>query len=126
MGKQFGLTIRFALVQTVAIAAFTAAWWQGWPQFMFESDVTYLTAAIASLAVVGVMAEGAGYTNVTTYLIEGLPRYGLFGTVVGIAIVAANSQGDFHAILGGMSTAFFTTIAGLMGAEWLRLTQRLR
>lgn len=84
-----------------------------------------MTAFIAALAGVGLLAAAVGRWRVTEFLISGLPRYGLFGTVVGLAIVAANSGGDFNLILGGMATAFNTTIAGLLGAEWLRLTRHL-
>lgn len=116
---------RFLIIQVIGAGLFLAAWWLGWPQYLFETDSTHLTAVIALLALAGLIAASLGRWQVTEFLISGLPRYGLLGTVVGLAIVASNSGGNFESILGGMSTAFNTTIAGLMGAEWLRLTRQL-
>ncbi len=120
------VTPKFLIVQAIVACVFVAAWWQGWPQYMVAADKTYLTAAIAALAVCGIIAEGLGRYSIADYLTDRLPTYGLFGTVVGIAIVAANSGGDFHSILGGMATSFFTTMAGLLGSEWMRLTRALK
>lgn len=102
---------------------FLATWWQGWPQYLYHGDNTYITAGIGALAVFGIFAAWRLDWDMVSYLIEALPRYGLFGTVVGLALVAYASGGDFDSILKGMQTAFNTTIAGLIGAEWLRITK---
>lgn len=119
------ISARFLVLQVVLAALLAGAWWMGWPQLLYAGDRTYLTAVIAVLAFSGIIAAGARQWRIVEFLIRGLPRYGLFGTVVGLVIVTRNSGGDFAAILGGLSTAFFTTIAGLVGAEWLRITRHL-
>lgn len=120
------VTPKFLIVQAIVASVFVATLWQGWPQYMIAADATYITVLICALAIGGVVCVGIGRYGVAEYLIEALPRCGLFGTAVGIAIVAANSGGDYEAILGGMSTAFMTTIAGLLGSEWIRVSKRLK
>lgn len=119
------MTPRFAIVQAIGLALAIAALAMGWPQYLYAADPTRLTAVIALLGVVGVIAAAAGQWSVVDYFIGALPRFGLFGTVVGLAMVATASGGEFEAILAGLSTAFYTTVAGLLGAEWLRITKHL-
>lgn len=120
------MTTRFLIVQTVAACLFAAAWWLGWPQMMYEGDATRITLGIAALGIIGVICEAIGWKPVTDHLIEHVTKYGLFGTVVGLGVVARNSGGEFDAMLSGLGTAFYTTLAGLVVEQHLVLTRKMK
>lgn len=119
------MTARFWILQAVGAVLFVAAWFMGWPQWMHQADSTHITDAIAGIAVFGVVCAGAGRWSSVEFLIRALPRYGLFGTLAGLGIVFMHMGGDVSVLLGGVGTAFITSIAGLIGSEWLRWTKLL-
>jgi hypothetical protein len=50
---------------------------------------------------------------------------GLLGTFVGLQMAVDATNGDFGAMRAALGTAFNTTIVGIIGAGWLRLTKQL-
>lgn len=114
---------RFWILQVIGIGIIVACYLFGWLQFLIVNDPTYITLGIFGLTVFGVAMQAQGYPYVSHYLIQALPRYGIFGTVIGLMIVISGSAGDFNTIWKGLGVAFCTTVAGLIGSEWLRLTR---
>lgn len=117
--------IRFTIIQVIGAALIFLAYLQGWPQYLYSTDITRLTIFISALALYGIICVGLKKDGAVEYLVQALPRFGLFGTVVGLVMVSANAGQDVQGMVDGMSTAFNTTIVGLMGAEWIRITSRL-
>lgn len=115
--------IKFLVVQIITAALFFVAWMQGWPQYLYTTDITHLTLVIAAISVMGVIFVASGHERAVDIIIEGLPKYGLFGTMVGLVMVASAVGHDVQGMVDGMATAFNTTIVGLIGSEWVRLTQ---
>ena len=124
-GKMRGLTPRFLLCQIVGASLFAAAWLLGAPQYLYAGDPTYLTPAIASLAVVALLFAAAGRQQAADFISYELPVLGLLGTFVGLQMAVDATSGDFGAIRAALGTAFNTTIVGIIGAGWLRLTKQL-
>lgn len=119
------MTARFAITQAVGVCLLAAAAYMGYPQLLYAGDPTRLTALIGAAALIGIAAEAFRFYRVTDHLIGSLPVYGLLGTVIGLSMVAHNSGGDFDAVLAGLATAFYTTAAGMIGAEYLKITRAL-
>ena len=120
-----GLTPRFLLCQIVGASLFAAAWLLGAPQYLYAGDPTYLTPAIAGLAVVALLLAAAGRQQAADFISYELPVLGLLGTFVGLQMAVDATNGDFGAMRAALGTAFNTTIVGIIGAGWLRLTKQL-
>jgi hypothetical protein len=117
--------IRFTIIQAIVVALLFLAYLQGWPQYLYSTDITSLTIVISILAIFGVACVALHKDTTVEYLIQALPRFGLFGTVVGLVMVSAAAGNNVQGMVDGLSTAFNTTIAGLIGAEWIRITSQL-
>lgn len=118
-----GMTPRFLIVQTIGAAFFLAAWWKGWPQQLYAGDPTRITALIAAVAFLGLIAAAFDRQRVANHITLELPILGLLGTFVGLQMAVEASGGDFDALRAALGTAFNTTICGIVGALWLRLTK---
>lgn len=118
--------MRFLITQAVAACLLIAAAYMGWPQMMYEGDQTRITAAIALAGLIGVVCEGLGWKAIPNHLIDWATKYGLAGTVIGLGMVARESGGDYDAVLAGVGTAFYTTLAGLAVEHHLSLSRKLR
>jgi len=123
--KELSLTPRFLICQVVGLSLFIVAWWLGAPQHLYEGDPTHLTPAIAALALIGILLAAFGRQRAADFISYELPILGLLGTFVGVQMTVDAAAGDFAAIREALGTAFNTTIAGIIGAAWLRLTKQL-
>lgn len=119
------MTARFWILQSVGAVLFVAAWFMGWPQMMSAGDPTHITPGIGLVGLIGILCAARGKWKAAEFISYELPVLGLLGTFVGLQMVIASSGGDFEAIRQGLGTAFYTTIAGILGAAWLRLSQQL-
>ena len=67
--RSYLLLLRFAVVNTVALAVLATLWRQGWVSQVFESDITHLTVVISAAFAVGLAIAcprcGAAATNWT-------------------------------------------------------------
>ena len=127
------MTPRFWLLQSCGAVLVGLGMGAGFVLPVFADDATYLTHGITALFLAGVAMAAAGRWNDVRRCGRFLVAFGLLGTVIGFRIalsgVSPEAAGDAGAIqpmvaslIAGMGTALSTTIAGLIGSLWLRLT----
>lgn len=119
------MTPRFLIIQIIGVTLFIAAWWRGMPQLLWANDPTYLTGVIAGLGVFGLVLAAFGRWAAADFISYELPVLGILGTFIGLQMAVDASAGDFAAMRAALGTAFGTTIAGILGAAWLRLSRQL-
>lgn len=117
--------IRFTIIQVIGAALVFLAYLQGWPQYLYTTDITHLTYGITLAAIYGLACVALQRHSTVDYIVQALPRFGLFGTVVGLVMVSSAAGHDLSGMVDGLATAFNTTITGLLGAEWVRISYRL-
>lgn len=119
-------TRRFIAIQAVGAALLASVWAVGWLTIMFAGDRTYMTSVIAAVLLIGVLLAGFERWQWVEWIVMALPIMGLLGTVIGIKIAVSGISGEEIALRDlGVATALNTTIAGMIGALWLGLTERL-
>ncbi len=100
---------------------------------VFADDATYMAHGIAVLFLVGVFLAARGHWGDVRRCSRFLVALGLLGTVVGFRIAlsgvdpttagdASSIQPMIASLIAGIGTALSTTITGLVGSLWLRLT----
>jgi len=104
---------------------------------ILSRDQTYMTMGMIAIATVAsVSTLGSRWTHWHEFITDMMPRLGLTGTVIGFMIsldvsvvgTQLESVDDVKAmiviVLGGMSVALTTTLAGLILQIWLDLQKR--
>ena len=100
---------------------------------VFASDTLYMTHGIAGLMLVGLYFAARNKWEDVARTSRFLVGLGLLGTVIGFRMalsgISPGSAGDVadiqpmvSALVAGMGTAISTTIVGLIGSLWLRMT----
>ena len=133
------MSVRFWLAQSVGLAGLFVFWRLGYVDLVLKSDQTYLSVVIFFMFLVGcgftwwgdkiVHADATGFDK-ADWLRRRLVNFGFIGTMLGFIIalsgVDADSANSIEAIrpmvaqlISGMGVALFTTLVGLITAEWL-------
>ena len=119
---------RHILLQMIGAVLLFAAWHQGWLLPIFTNDATYISWLITGVFLVGVVLlpnrHLCGVDSRWIAII--LPMLGILGTIIGFKLAVDGVVGDnFELRDFGIDTALNTTVAGLVGSLWLRLSKRL-
>ena len=116
------------LLQMIGAVLLFAAWQQGWLWPVFENDATRISWLIAGAFLLGValLPDRKLYYIDTRWIAVILPVLGIVGTIIGFKMAVDGAAGaDFELRDFGIATALNTTIAGLIGSLWLRMSKRL-
>ena len=124
----------FFWAQTIGLAV---AYYYGFITTMWENDVSYISAAIAGILILGTLDVGrhihmAAKGNFTEprfawFLADAATAFGLIGTVVGFIVMMNSAMTDMDGVVTtanlkimiaslnvGIGTAVWTTLAGLI------------
>lgn len=133
------MSVRFWLVQSVGLAGLFVLWRLGWIDLVLKSDQTYLSVFIFGMFVAGcaftcwgkrlIHAAHTGFDK-ADWIRRRLVVWGFVGTLVGFIIALSSVDPDqasnieairpmIAQLISGMGTALFTTLVGLLTAEWL-------
>jgi len=124
---------RTTLLAVIAIALFGAAWQQGWPQLIWEGDLTKISALIGVVFTVGYILAFLEKWDAVKFISVQILKLGLIGTLIGISIAVQslvveetmnheNIKEMMILMAGGLKTALYTTIVGAFGNIWLSMT----
>lgn len=124
---------RFWMLQLTGAALLVVMALSGSVVPVFIDDATYMTHGIAAVLPIGILLAAFGKWTGTARCGRIMIALGLLGTVIGFRIalsgVSPDTAGDISAVrpmvaslISGMGTALSTTIIGLIGSIWLRLT----
>jgi hypothetical protein len=132
----------YLAIQSIAVLAIVAAWFQGWLQIFVIYDPTFIGQAIAGLGVVGSWyiwrawqspRTSAQHLATASTLASWCVQLGLIGTLVGFVIAlhgvtTASSAAEVKAMTGslvaGMGIAINTSIVGAVVALFLDIHRR--
>lgn len=125
----------YLILNTFGLGALTIAALNGWVARMFLADASYLCVVIA-LAFTAANVCVLFAREWAAWLGQQLVLLGLIGTVLGFVLalggIDASSAGDLNAVgrmigalVQGMGTALWTTLAGAIGFLWIDLLLRV-
>lgn len=121
---------KYVLLNILGVALFMASWVVGWIPKIIIADKSGLTIAIVVLTAVSVGCVAAEKNKLSIWIGAHLTLIGLIGTVVGFMMSTdgidltgglERSVEEAGSILGGIATAFGTTLFGLVGYVWVKL-----
>jgi hypothetical protein len=123
---------RTVLLAIIFGALFGLAWLQGWPQLIWEGDLTKISALIGVVFIAGYILAFLEKWRAVKFISVQILKLGLIGTLIGIAIavesLVVGETTDHEGIktmmvlmAGGLKTALYTTIVGALGNLWLNI-----
>jgi hypothetical protein len=125
------MTPRWWLAHIVLLALVFAAHQAGLVVQTWRADQTYLTAIIAVVWGLGILASAFNHWDAVEWLAQRCFQLGLIGTVLGFIIALsgvdpeqaqnlAATKAMVATLIIGMSTALYTTLLGAPANLWLR------
>jgi hypothetical protein len=127
---------RFVVLQTIAAAAFVAAWIGGIADKPFESRSAPMCYIILSIGALGLFCVALRRWADVQWIATHVVRIGLLGTVIGLILAfshaAAGGSGNpedikpmIAAVVDGMYVSLYATLFGIGTNLWLKINLRL-